>query len=121
MKTINFTQEIVEHVIWNMRLRSFLNGEESINEKEAISHRDCNLGKWLYSVCMGKCGNISEVRELESAHTALHKNVREVIRMKNSGDSDSAEVRLRQLREISLQVISLIMSLHEKQRLLIEK
>ena len=86
MEQIDFTQEIRDHVIWNIRLRCFLDGGECIQEKEVASPYECSLGKWLYTEGMEKHGMISEMQELEKAHVELHAIVKRVIQIKNSGD-----------------------------------
>lgn len=116
MDKINFSKEITDHVIWNVRLRCFLDGGECITEKQAISHCDCTLGKWLYAEGIERYGMISEVQELESRHTDLHLIVKSIIQMKELGRISDAEEELNRLNFISQEIISLIATIERKIR-----
>ena len=108
MDKINFSKATADHVIWNVRLRCFLDGDECITEKQAISQYDCTLGKWLYAEGMSKYRMVSEVQELERWHADLHSTVRSVIQMKELGRISDAEERLTRLKFISEKIIFLI-------------
>ncbi|MCF7908568.1 MAG: CZB domain-containing protein [Candidatus Omnitrophica bacterium] len=110
MGKINFIQEIRDHVIWNIRLRCFLDGGECIQEEEAVSPHECSLGKWLYTEGIQKYGMISEMQELEKAHAKLHVIVRRVIQLSDSGDNYTANSELAKLELISNKVVDLIMA-----------
>ena len=47
-RTINFMDQLTEHIIWNIRLRCFLDGGECISEEQAVFCEKCTLGKWLH-------------------------------------------------------------------------
>jgi Chemoreceptor zinc-binding domain len=109
MDHIDFTQEIRDHVIWNIRLRCFIDGGECIEEKEAISSHECSLGKWLHSEGIKRYGMISEMHELEKAHTELHTIVGRVVQIKNAGNTSAANLELAKLELVSNKVVDLIM------------
>ncbi|MCP4651328.1 MAG: hypothetical protein GY853_14765 [PVC group bacterium] len=108
MGDIDFTQEIASHVIWNVRLQCFLDGGECITKEQAISHKQCCLGKWLYSKGMVKYGVIPEMQEFEKIHKKAHKAVSRIIQMKNKGDVYSAETELAKLKLINERIIFLL-------------
>ena len=110
MGQIDFIQEIRDHVIWNVRLRCFLDGGECIQEEEAVSSHECSLGKWLYTEGMEKYGMMSEMQKLENAHAKLHTIVRRVVQLNNSGDTYTANSELAKLELISNKVVDLIMA-----------
>ena len=114
MKTVDFSTEISEHVIWNVRLKCFLDGGECISEEQAVSHHKCTLGKWLYTHGMDKYRMMPEMRELEKNHIELHAIVKQVIQMKSSGNTHAAELELAKLRLISRKLITLIMTVEYK-------
>ena len=111
---VDFSAEISDHVIWNLRLRDLLDGKEFIPENEVISHEECTLGKWLYKEGMDKHGAIPEMQELEAVHAELHKVVKEIVRMKTDGNTYAAEQSLVKLKLLSRKVITLIMSAEDK-------
>jgi methyl-accepting chemotaxis protein len=108
MKKINIVQEIADHVIWNVRLRCFLDGGECIAREQVISHKQCSLGIWLHTVGMIKYGEIPEMQELERVHEEIHNAVKRIIQMKRARDIYSAEAELKKLRLISGKIISLL-------------
>ena len=120
IQTVDFSAEISDHVIWNLRLRDFLDrkkcmdGKECILEKEIISHRECTLGKWLYKEGMDKHGAIPEMQELEILHAEFHRIVKEIVQMKDDGNMSAAKQELSKLKSLSRRVITLIMSAEEK-------
>ena len=98
MKTIDFSAEISEHIIWNVRLRCFLDGGECITEEQAVSSQKCNFGKWLHTDGMDKYGRMPEMQELKKNHDELHVIVKWVITMKNSGNIDTSELELARVK-----------------------
>jgi methyl-accepting chemotaxis protein len=34
---------------WKAKLRHFLDGSEALTSAHAVSHKQCDLGQWLYS------------------------------------------------------------------------
>ena len=50
------------------KLRHFLDGHENIDRKGLASHRDCELGKWIYAGGMAAYGHLQEMQELETRH-----------------------------------------------------
>ena len=93
---------------WRIRLRSFLEGLSTLSEAEATSHKDCELGKWLYSQGLQKYGNAPSMRELEQAHAELHAIIRRVVDLKNAGDVGGAEWEYKGVRPISDKVMDLL-------------
>ena len=81
-------------------MRKYLNGEMTMTAEQAVSHHDCELGKWLYSDGMSKFGTLPEFRQLEGR--------------KNAGDVPGAENSLKELNFASDKVISLLDVLDSK-------
>ena len=95
-------------------MRKYLNGEMTMTAEQAVSHHDCELGKWLYSDGMSKFGTLPEFRQLEGIHARLHDHVRGIISRKNAGDVPGAENSLKELNFASDKVISLLDVLDSK-------
>jgi hypothetical protein len=87
---LDFTKARLQHHSWRLRLRRHLEANEEINRDEAVSPRECALGKWLYSDGLRKYGEWPEMRNLESVHAEMHGVVERVVRLKRSGSDAEA-------------------------------
>ena len=110
---LDFANARTRHKLWKTRLRSFLDGEESMQEEEAVSHHDCDLGKWLYSTGMPQHGNMSKMQELERIHAEMHMLIKQVIQAKQSGDTRKAESVYTRVERYSDQIVSLLEELEK--------
>jgi methyl-accepting chemotaxis protein len=50
MQKPDFAFERIMHIAWKVSLRKFLDGKGSLTLEQAVSHKECDLGKWLYIV-----------------------------------------------------------------------
>ena len=114
MGKFDFAVARVMHIAWKSSLRSFLDGKENMTEEQAVSHKDCDLGKWLYSDGLGAYGSLPEMQELEKIHTELHSIVKRVVQLKHSGDNVSAEKELEKLEPVSQKIFSLLVTIEQK-------
>jgi len=114
MGKFDFAVARVMHIAWKSSLRSFIDGKESMTEEQAVSHKDCDLGKWMYSDGMAAYGTLPEMQELEKIHTDLHSIVKRVIQLKNSGDNSAAEQELSKLEPVSQKIFSLLVTIEKK-------
>ncbi len=96
------------HLNWKARLRAFLDGQESITEAEAVSHRHCKFGKWYYSEGLQKYGHLPALREVEKPHEELHELIRVILDLKKNGRMREAEEAYRQVAEISSRIVALL-------------
>jgi hypothetical protein len=104
-RPIDFSQARFKHLNWKFRIRNFLDGKESLTRNQAISHRECDLGKWFYSEGKKKYGHLTEMQEFELEHEKLHNIVREIVTLKESGNLAKAEEKNIELQKISDQII----------------
>ena len=95
-------------------MRDFLDGKEKLSHAQMVSHRDCDLGKWLYSEGMGKFGSLPEKVELEEIHKNIHAVIKEIVRLKEAGETSKAEQTFLKIEPISEQVVSHLLSLDKK-------
>ena len=102
------------HLAWRQRIRDFLDGEKSLTHDEAVSHRDCALGKWLYSVGLDTYGHIDDMQVMEKDHEVMHAVIREIIDLKSRGDAQSAEERYREIERLSGKIVSLLKAVERK-------
>ena len=105
----------LQHQRWRMRLDRFLKGRENLTEAEAVSHRDCDLGKWMYTDGMAHYGTTSEMKNLEREHEKFHTMVRRIIQLKNSNDDAGAQAEYEKLELLSDEVIALLDSMDRLQ------
>jgi chemotaxis protein histidine kinase CheA len=103
-----------KHLLWKSRLRDFLDGKGTLTMAEASSHKDCALGKWLYSSGLQQFGNLPEMKQVENLHQQFHGAVREVISLKTSGNTAGSERELTRVESLSAQVVSLLTGLERQ-------
>lgn len=106
--TLDFSSARTKHLSWKTRLRSFLDGHESMSKDEAVSHQHCDLGKWLYSTGMKKYGDMAEMNTLEKIHAELHGIIKNVVHMKHDGDTTGAEKEFAKVESISGKIVGLL-------------
>ena len=111
---LDFFKARSAHLAWRVRIRDFLDGNKNMNASEALSHRDCSLGQWLYHTGLDCFGHSAEMRELESAHEHLHKIIKEIVSLKNAGETDRAEAMYGDVEFLSGQVAGLIKNLERQ-------
>ncbi len=105
---LDFSAARIKHLSWKTRLRSFLDGQESMSKDQAVSHHDCDLGKWLYATGMDTYGHMPEMRSLEKVHAELHGIIKDVVRLKHSGDDDGAEKKFAKVESISGKIVAML-------------
>lgn len=108
---LDFADARSKHLLWKTRLRSFLDGKESLDPEQATSHKDCDLGRWLYSSGMKEFGHMDKMMKLESIHEQMHKAVKEAVVCKHGGDNHNAEENYYKVGDLSEQVIGLLRDL----------
>lgn len=102
------------HLAWKARLRSFLDGNEALTHKEAVSHQHCVLGKWYYGEGLQKFGHLQEMIDIEAPHTELHAMINDIISAKENGDMQEAEAIYSQVGPISERIVSLLDQIEQK-------
>ena len=116
MAGLDFDTIITKHKSWKSRLRSMLDGKGGLSVSDAVSHKDCDFGRWLYSEGKTKYGSLNELNILEKSHTDMHAKVKEVIQKKNAGDTIGAEQGYTEVVRLSDVVVGLLTSLKIKMR-----
>ncbi len=112
--TLDFASARTKHLSWKTRLRSFLDGHEGMSLEQAVSHHDCDLGKWLYSKGMDNYGHLPEMQQLEKIHANLHGIIKDVVRYKHDGEEDKAENKFTQVASVSDQIVALLNTIEIK-------
>ncbi|OGW39711.1 MAG: hypothetical protein A2Y97_00815 [Nitrospirae bacterium RBG_13_39_12] len=114
MQKLDFAVARVSHIAWKSALRTFLDGKDTMTEQQAVSHKECDLGKWLYSDGIAEYGSLPEMQELEKVHIELHSTVKKIIQMKHSGEKTAAEQEFEKIEHISQKIFSLLVAIEQK-------
>ncbi|CAK0764039.1 methyl-accepting chemotaxis protein [Gammaproteobacteria bacterium] len=104
----DFEAAKIAHLAWKTRLRSFLDGTGPLTRDQAVSHHHCQLGKWYYSEGLEKYGHISAMRQIEQPHAELHNTIKEVLRLKETGNIKGAEAEYTKVEAISKHIVELL-------------
>lgn len=114
MGKINFVREIASHVIWNIRLRCFIDGGDCASREQIVSHEKCCLGKWIYKEGLRKYGKMAEMQEFEKVHKEMHAKVARIVEIKETGDIRLAKRELETLRTINERIIILLSDIQRR-------
>ncbi|RUM94407.1 MAG: hypothetical protein DSZ28_03355 [Thiothrix sp.] len=102
---LNIASAKSKHLSWKTRIRSFLDGKESLTMEQAVSHRDCDLGKWIYSEGIKYLGSSEAFNQLEKCHAGLHADIKTIITLKEQGNNNKAEDHYRNIEAASGKVV----------------
>ncbi|GAB6041042.1 methyl-accepting chemotaxis protein [Endothiovibrio diazotrophicus] len=94
-----------KHLEWKSVLRAFLDGRSTLSEDQAVSHKECSLGRWYYAEGISEYGNLPEFKEIEQPHAEMHATVRRVIQLANAGNMAEAEQEFRKVDPLSREVV----------------
>ena len=111
---IDFASARSKHLQWKLRVRDFLAGRATLTPEQAVSHHDCDLGKWLYAEGMQKFGHLAEMQQLEAIHQDLHATIKRIVQFKEQGDMVAAEREAQAVDSISGEVVNLLNRLEQQ-------
>lgn len=111
MPIVDFVAAKLQHTLWKMKLRRYLDGEETLTLAQATDHHACEVGRWLDAPTTGGLavwGHLTEMRELDAAHKALHAAVKQVIECHDARRTAEAEAHFAEAEEHSQRVVALL-------------
>jgi len=108
--SVDFSRVKMAHRNWRFKLRAFLDGREHLDPKTLASHRDCELGKWIYAQAMPSYGQLPEVQQLEEKHKGMHALVKQVVELQGAGKTEEAEQEFTRVSAAAEQVVALLTS-----------
>jgi len=111
---VDFALARRKHLEWTDRLRQFLDGKTALTVEQAGSHKECALGKWLYSRGLKEYGDIAEIVELERTHTGFHALVKQIVTLKAADHFARAEQEYRDVKPTSAKIIELLTQAERK-------
>ncbi len=112
--TLDFFSARTAHMAWRQKIRDFLDGKKSLTQAEAVSHKDCVLGKWLYSSGLSNYGHIDEMQTMERQHERLHAVIREIVGLKEAGQDAEAERKYAEIEQLSGEIVGLLQIVEAK-------
>ncbi|MCB1765429.1 MAG: cache domain-containing protein [Candidatus Competibacteraceae bacterium] len=112
--TIDFESVTNKHLAWKARLRRFLEGTENLTEAQLTSHRECNLGRWIYAGGMKKYGHFTEMQDMEKEHVQFHARIKTLFFLKKEGRMDQAKAELAHVERLSNQLVALLNAVASK-------
>ena len=113
---VNFATIRFKHLMWKSRLRGFIAGTTHIDESEAVSDHECELGKWYFGPGLEKFGHIDAMKHLEEPHRELHDMVSEIMSLAKQGRHGDAESRLEDLADLSDRIVDLLNQVEDELR-----
>ncbi|MDH4200053.1 MAG: CZB domain-containing protein [Spirochaetia bacterium] len=111
---LDFTIAKMKHQMWKRKLHHYIFDNSPIDEKEMVSERDCQLGKWLYAEGMEKYKSLLEINTLERVHKNLHALTHSIVDDKKNNKIDAAKAGLDELSGISDEIVGLLDTLELK-------
>jgi methyl-accepting chemotaxis protein len=104
----------IKHRAWKMRLKDFLEGKGGLTEAQAVSHKECSLGKWMYAEGLQNYNTIPEMKSLEKVHIDLHETVKNIVLLKNAGKTAEADAEYLKIGPASESIIDLLTMIEKK-------
>jgi hypothetical protein len=104
----DFMAAKLKHAMWKMHLRDFLDGKPGLTAAQATSHRECELGRWLYADGLARYGSVPEMQQLVERHEELHRLVKAIMDFEAAGTKAKAEAEYAKIDPISRQLTELM-------------
>ncbi len=114
MNALIFKTFKIKHRAWKTRLKDFLEGKGGLTAEQAISHKDCGLGKWMYAEGLQHYSAIPEMKSLEKVHVNLHEIVKKIVSLKNEGKAAEADAEFLKIGPISDEIINLLTAVEKE-------
>jgi two-component system chemotaxis sensor kinase CheA len=111
---MDFATARTKHQQWFSRLRQFLDGKATLTVEEAGSHKECALGKWLYSTGLKDFGDVGEIVELEKIHAGFHALVKQIVTLGAGGNYAQAEQAFSEVKPTSEKIVELLTAAERK-------
>ncbi|WP_299203030.1 methyl-accepting chemotaxis protein [uncultured Amphritea sp.] len=93
------------HQAWKMRLRSFLDGSGALTAAQAVSHKECDFGRWYYGEGAHVCGEYPVLKQLEGPHERMHKLIGMIVEAKHAGKKQQAEDLYHEVCQLSETIV----------------
>jgi methyl-accepting chemotaxis protein len=102
------------HLGWKAKIRGFLDGKGSLDERVAFDHTRCGFGKWYAEVGMKEFSDVPEMAQVAAPHSALHELIRRIAQFKQSGDLAAAEREYERVGPLSEQIVEIMKKIQQR-------
>jgi methyl-accepting chemotaxis protein len=100
------------HRKWVERVDTHLGGGTKIESKELLSHHDCALGKWYFTLGVRQFSELPSFKAIDGHHAKLHTCAREAVEAYGRGNEVEAQRHFNEMKQASQGVISALDQLH---------
>ncbi|MEW8691328.1 MAG: methyl-accepting chemotaxis protein [Candidatus Thiodiazotropha endolucinida] len=107
-------QAMAAHLSWKTKLRGFLDGKGSLDERVAYNHKACGFGIWYEKVGRKELSHISEINQIEKPHRELHELIKRIADLKNRGDMQAAEREYQRVAPLSEEIVRMMQTIQSK-------
>jgi hypothetical protein len=87
---MDFQSAGIKHLLWKKNIRSMIDGKEKVEDIEQISHKDCELTKWIDSQQQSLNYQNSQLVELDTLHIEVHMISNRIIHLFSRGQIQEA-------------------------------
>jgi len=85
-----------------------VNGHKNMQASALSTHVTCRFGKWYGAEGRQMCGTLPAFRAIDAPHEKIHAIARDAVEAANRGDKDRAESIVREMQQISGQIVGLL-------------
>lgn len=110
-KTINLPVVILQHILWVVRSRGFIDGVINLDIVKLGDHTLCVLGQWIYSENSAAYNTHPAWKDLLAQHEALHKAVKNIVENKSQWTIEKLEDQFAELLIISSKVVGMLVEI----------
>jgi methyl-accepting chemotaxis protein len=105
---------MVAHLGWKAKIRGFLDGKGTLDERVAFDPTQCGFGKWYHGVGKQEFSDIREMSLIEQPHNALHELIHRIHQLKQDGDLQGAEREYARVGPLSERIVEIMKKLEAK-------
>ncbi|MEW8397016.1 MAG: methyl-accepting chemotaxis protein [Candidatus Thiodiazotropha sp.] len=107
-------QAMAAHMSWKTKLRGFLDGKGTLDERVAFDHKACGFGVWYETVGRKELSHISEIKQIEQPHRELHELIKRISELKNMGDMEAAEREYQRVGPLSEKIVEMMRAIQNR-------
>ena len=89
-------------------MRSFLDGNATLTQEQAVSHHHCDFGKWYYGEGLSRFGDIQALKDVEPPHAELHSLIKKIVEHKHAGRVQEVEAAYEKIDPLSRRIVGLL-------------
>ncbi len=94
------------HRDWVTSIEDFLEGKDTLSTEAAVSHHECDLGKWYDKQGMELYGHIEQMKQLGQEHKLLHELIKRVVSKLELGEKVNKKEVMSNVNALSEKILS---------------